>query len=514
MRFFAFISAWNTISFSVSVGVVQKMSNVDQFEERMISALGFSPTPSQRIAIKGLAMLVRSAKPRPTLVVDGFAGTGKTSLMRSFCDAAETFGLPVVLLAPTGRAAKVLANNTHRPAHTIHRIIYRQAGSAIDSEFDRSFNRWRGAVFVVDEASMVGDSHGANPDSSAPIWGCGRLLTDVVDFVFSREATKLVLIGDPDQLPPVGCATSPALDVAYLKSMGLTVGRVRLTDVVRQKAGSLILSNALHLRDIVENRQNVDCKELPEIVGKEDADVEPAGGEGFLEQIEGSLSEFGMRDVVIITRSNKRATLYNLAVRSQVLNYEDMLVKGDLLIVNKNNYLWSAKAGCDFIANGDIAEVVSIFGYSEMYGFHFADVSVRLIDRDDIDVDCKIILDLLTADAEVPDIDTHIPKCRTTRDICERLAQSVEADYADYTNQRKKSLDMRNDPWLNALQVRYAYALTCHKAQGGQWGAVFVDPGYAPPDTPAQEFARWLYTAVSRARGKLYVINYPKLVRP
>lgn len=490
------------------------MSNADQFEERMISALGFSPTPSQRVAIRGLAMLVRSAKPRPTLVVDGFAGTGKTSLMRSFCDAAEAFGVPVVLLAPTGRAAKVLANNTHRPAHTIHRVIYRQAGSAIGSDFDRSFNRWRGAVFVVDEASMVGDSYGVNPDSSAPTWGCGRLLTDVVDFVFSQGGTRLVLIGDPDQLPPVGCATSPALDVSYLRSMGLTVGRVRLTDVVRQQDGSLILSNALHLRDIVENSQEVDCQELPEIAGKEGEDVEPAGGEGFLEQIEGSLSKFGMRDVVIITRSNKRATLYNLAVRSQVLNYEDMLVKGDLLIINKNNYLWSAKAGCDFIANGDIAEVVSIYGYSEMYGLHFADVSVRLIDRDDIDVDCKILLDLLTADVEVPDIDTQIPKCQTTRDICERLAQGVEADYSDYTNQRKKSLDMRNDPWLNALQVRYAYAQTCHKAQGGQWGAVFVDPGYVPPETRAQELARWLYTAVSRARNKLYLINYPKLVRP
>lgn len=485
-----------------------------QFEERMTSALGFTPTPSQQVAIRGLAMLVRSVKPRPTLVIDGFAGTGKTSLMRSFCDAAADFGVPVVLLAPTGRAAKVLANYTHRSAYTIHRIIYRQSGPDPNSDFDRSFNKWRGAVFVVDEASMVGDSYAALSDSAGPVWGGGRLLSDVVDFVFSQEGSKLVFIGDPDQLPPVGCTTSPALDVAYLKSMGLTVGRVRLTDVVRQQAGSLILANALNLRGKIEATPSDGEQDLPEIMAKDGADVEPSGGEGFKEQIESAFSSFGLRDVVLVTRSNKRATLYNLAIRSQVLNYEDRLVKGDLLIVNKNNYLWSAKAGCDFIANGDIAEVVSIFGYSEMYGLHFADVSVRLIDRDDIDVDCKILLDMLTADAEVPDMETNVAKCQTTKEILDKLSQGVEEDYADYTNLRKKALDMRNDPWLNALQVRYAYALTCHKAQGGQWGAVFVDTGYIPPDADPQEFARWLYTAVSRPQSKLYVINYPKLVSP
>lgn len=480
----------------------------------MTSFLGFSPTPSQRTAIKGLAMLISSRKPRPTLVIDGFAGTGKTSLMQSFCAAASDFGVPVVLLAPTGRAAKVLANYTGRPAFTIHRVIYRQSGPEFGAEFDRSFNRWRGAVFVVDEASMVGDSYAAPTDAQGPVWGGGRLLSDVLEFVFSQEGSKLVFIGDPDQLPPVGCATSPALDVAYLKSFGLTVGRVRLTDVVRQQAGSLILRNALQLRSLIENSAEAEEQEIPSLMAKDGADVEPSGGDGFMEQIEGAISEFGLKDVAIVTRSNKRATLYNLALRSQVLYYEDLLVKGDLLIVNKNNYLWSEKAGCDFIANGDIAEVVSIFGYSEMYGLHFADVSLRLIDRDDIDVDCKILLDLLTADVDVLDRESKISKCQTTAEICGKLEKGVEDDYADYTNQRKRAMDMRQDVWLNALQVRYAYALTCHKAQGGQWGAVFVDPGYIPPDAPKQEFARWLYTAVSRARSKLYVINYPKLVAP
>lgn len=489
------------------------------FAERMTANLGFTPTPSQAFAIKGLSMLVRTATPRPTLVIDGFAGTGKTSLMRAFCDTAADLGIHVILLAPTGRAAKVLANYTHRKANTIHRVIYRQQGPELDSTFDRSYNKWHDAIFVIDEASMVGDSYSPSSDANGPIWGGGQLLTDVIEFVFSQGGSKLVLIGDPDQLPPVGCTKSPALDVDYLKSMSLTVGHVRLTDVVRQQADSLILKNALNLRQIIEAEQpesepTTDSQDLPALIAKDGTDVEPAGGEGFMEQIESSISTFGLRDTVILTRSNKRATLYNLALRAQVLYYEDLLVKGDLLIVNKNNYLWTNQTDSDFIANGDITEVVSISGYEEMYGLHFADVSIRLIDRDNIDVDCKILLDLLTADAEVPDRETGLPKCQTTKQILDQLTAAVEDDYADYTNQRKKALALRSDPYLNALQVRYAYALTCHKAQGGQWGAVFVDTGYVPQDAPLQDFARWLYTAVSRAQTKLYLINYPNLVAP
>lgn len=488
------------------------MTQTGQFEDRMVSGLGFSPTPSQNIAIKGLAMLIRSSKPRPALVIDGFAGTGKTSLMRSFCDAASDFGIPVVLLAPTGRAAKVLSNYTRKPAFTIHRIVYRQSGPELNSDFDISFNKWSGAVFVVDEASMVGDACSGSLDSTSPVWGDGRLLSDVVDFVFSQAGSRLVLIGDPDQLPPIGSSSSPALDVAYLKSLGLTVGRVRLTDVVRQREGSLILENSLNLRSLIEGVSSSGMLNMPALTVQDGSDVEPSGGECFKEQIDTAFSEFGVRDVVIVTRSNKRATLYNLAIRSQVLFYEEMIVKGELLIVNKNNYLWSTKAGCDFIANGDIAEVVSIFGFSEMYGLHFADVSLRLVDRNDVDIDCRILLDMLTADVEVPDPETQIPRCQTAREICDKLEHGVEADYADCANQRKKALEMRKDPWLNALQVRYAYALTCHKAQGGQWRAVFVDPGFVPPETSSQEFARWLYTAISRAQNKLYLINYPRLV--
>lgn len=473
----------------------------------MTAALRFTPTPSQATAIKALAMLVSTEKRKPTLVIEGFAGSGKTSLMKAFCDTADDMGVGVVLLAPTGRAAKILASYTGRNAFTIHRIIYRQVDASQDAPFSRSFNRWKRAIFIIDEASMVGDSYDAQDNGRATAWGEGRLLTDVVDFVFSQEGSKLVLIGDPDQLPPVGCDSSPALNVDYLRSLGLTVGRVKLTDVVRQQSGSMILTNAMALRGIVDS-ETTDTY-VPTLLVKSGSDVETSSGETLLEQIEASYSRYGLQDAVIITRSNKRATQYNIALRSQVLGYDDLLVKGDLLIVNKNNYLWSERAGCDFIANGDIAEVVSIRERSEMHGLHFADVSLRLIDRNGIDIDCKILLDMLTADVDVSDEDTRQLKCTSTSDIYNMLSKGSEADYGHYTNQRKKALDIRKDPWLNALQVRFAYALTCHKAQGGQWGSVFLDPGYIPPESSTVGLSRWLYTAISRARRHLYLINYP-----
>ena len=482
----------------------------DPFFLKLKAGFGFPPTPSQEVAMKGLSMIIKSPTPRPTLVIDGFAGTGKTTLMKVFCDTAADFNIPVVLMAPTGRAAKVLSNYTGKSASTIHRLIYRQETSMPDSAFSRSFNRWRSAVFVVDEASMIGDSYKGDNSDSTPLWGDGRLLSDLIDFVFSQDGSRLILIGDPDQLPPVGCESAPALDVPYLKSFGLTVGHVRLTDVVRQQSDSLILKNSLSIRSIIEG-DDTPFEQLPLLTVREGSDVELAAGDTLLEKIERSFSSFGTQDVVLITRSNKRATQYNIALRSQVFYYEDLLVKGDLLIVNKNNYLWTEKAGCNFIANGDIAEVVSIFGYSEMYGLHFADVSLHLVDRNDIDINCKILLDYLTADVQVVDPETNIPRLLTTDQITQMLNKGAEEDYANYTNQRKKAKDMREDQWLNALQVRYAYALTCHKAQGGQWRAVFVDPGYIPPEADPKELSKWVYTAISRARKQLYLINYPRI---
>ena len=261
------------------------------------------------------------------------------------------------------------------------------------------------------------------------------------------------------------------------------------------------------LRNIIDEGQK--GENLPSLFAGEGADVEVSSGDSLLEQLESALSNYGTQDVAIITRSNKRATMYNLALRSQVFCYDDILVKGELLIICRNNYLWAGGSGGDFIANGDIAEVVSINGRDEMYGLRFADVSLRLVDRPGVDIDCKLLLDLLTADVEVVDSETYEKRCTTTEEVNSKLSKGAEADYSHYTNQRKKAMDMRKDPWLNALQVRYAYAQTCHKAQGGQWDYVFLDAGYMPQDVPSVDMSRWLYTAITRARKHLYLINYP-----
>ena len=474
-------------------------------EQAVLDNMDFEPTRTQRLAIHALAMMTISEKPSPTLIINGYAGTGKTTLMRSFCEALSLFKIPMVLLAPTGRAAKVLANYTGRASSTIHKAIYRQATADSSSPFGLSFNKVRGGVFVVDEASMIGDET-VIANGASPIWGGGRLLSDLVEYVFSQPGNRLVFIGDPDQLPPVGLDKSPALDIGYLKGFGLTVGQVWLSEVIRQAQDSLILWNSMGLRAIVEAAEGLEGR--PKILGREGADVEHVTGAGLLEKIEDSYSRYGMRETVIITRSNRRATLYNIAIRAQSLYIEEKLAKGDILIVTKNNYLWAEKAGIDFIANGDIAEVVSIYGYSEMCGLHYADVSIRLVDRDEVDIDCKILLDYLTADVAVVDEVSQLKVEVSSEQIMKRLERITEEDYGDYSNKSKRATDIRKDPWINALQVRFAYAMTCHKAQGGQWDSVFVDVGYVDENVTTRQLAQWLYTAVTRARKKLYMVNY------
>ena len=470
----------------------------DFFESAVLSAIAFEPTQSQLRAIHALSRLVCSEKQNAALI---------TTLMRSFCEAASAVGLPVVLLAPTGRAAKVLSGYTCRKASTIHRVIYRQdAGNGLS--FDLSYNKFRDAIFIVDEASMIGDEVVAATSGGGPRWGDGRLLRDLIEFVFSQSGCRLVLVGDPDQLPPVGLVSAPALNVDYLKGYGLIVGCVWLSDVVRQSGESLILKNSMSLRALIEaDAPTVEL--LPPIEAKEGSDVECVSGVGLLERIEDAFGRCGMTDTVIITRSNRRATQYSIALRAQALYMEEKLSKGDLLIVTRNNYLWAEKAGVDFIANGDIAEVVSINGYSEMSGLHFADVSIRLVDRGDVDIDCQIVLDFLTADVSVPDEETRLPVEITTAEISKRIEAMAEADYGNYSNKAKRMSDIRKDPWINALQVRYAYAMTCHKAQGGQWDTVFVDVGYVDETQSSNSMAKWLYTAMTRARKKLYLVNYP-----
>ncbi len=472
--------------------------------KRMREAMAFEPTATQMHAMKALAMMMNSVKPRPTLIINGFAGTGKTTLMKAFCDMLSETGQNMVLMAPTGRSAKVLAAYTGRKAGTIHRTIYRQESAVDANNFERTYNKWRETVFIVDEASMIGDTQNAYNETVQ--WGEGRLLEDLMEFVFSQEGARLVLVGDPDQLPPIGLERAPALDPEYVKRFGVTLGRVWLTDVVRQGEESLILRNAMRLREIIDGEEEEVGR--PQMESDEKRDLEMVGGEELLEKLEDAYRLYGPNETIIVTRSNKRATQYNLAIRSQSLYYDELLTAGDKLIVTKNNYLWGEKAGCGFIANGDIVEVVKIYRYEEMYGLRFADVSIRLVEKNDIDIDCKIVLDFLTADVKEYNELSGSVIMQSTQEIQAKLEGSVAEDYAEYTNKRNKAEDMRKDVWLNALQVRYAYALTCHKAQGGQWSAVFIDTGYVDEEQPNGGLCKWLYTAITRAKEKVYLINY------
>ena len=470
----------------------------EAIEAMLRDALPFAPTESQTKAIRGLSMLMTTDKENPTLLIKGYAGTGKTALMRALCDVAVRNGFAVELMAPTGRAAKVLRSATGRPAHTIHRTIYRQQTQDSNSAFDINYNSKRRCIYVVDEASMISDSSGDG------MFGSGQLLSDLLTYIFSQDDSRLVVVGDPAQLPPIGQNSAPALNLDYMRCMGLTAGHIWLTDIVRQKTRSAILENATSLREIIEKEPGF-CG-FPRLKAKEGSDVERIDGEGLIEALEKSISKYGLRQTTVITRSNRRATQFSMGIRGQIMYIEEMLTPGDLLIVTKNNYLWRGDNKKDFIANGDVAEVVRINGYEVMYGLHYADVTLRFSDDDGTDIDCKILTDLLIADA--PNGNATMGKPLTTEEIYRRMSEGASEEYEDYTNERRKVEDMRKNPWLNALQVRYAYALTCHKAQGGQWKSVFLDVGYVAEEMMNTEYVKWLYTAMTRATRKLYLVNF------
>lgn len=458
---------------------------------KMLEAMPFEPTPSQNDAMEMLSELLVTADLRPTGVINGYAGTGKTSLLKAFCDVAQELGFNLVLMAPTGRAAKVMSNMTGRPAHTVHRTIYRQETAGdFNSGFELNFNRNRGTIFIVDEASMISDS-----ESGDFGFGSGRLLTDIVSFVFSREGCRLLLVGDPAQLPPVGLNEAPALDEEVLMSMGLDVNMVWLRDVVRQAEESAILENANRLRTIIEDEP--DFYGMPKLSVPKHSDVERVSGEDLIETLTKAVDDYGTDNVLVITRSNQRAQRFNMGIRNQVLYREEELCRGDMLIVSKNNYKWLGDKNKDFIANGDIVEVRRIKRMTEMYSLRFAEVTLRFKEHNDIEVDATILMDCLTADA-----------ANLTREQENILYEVIAADYGDMGSKAKLYNAMKNDPWYNALRVKYAYAVTCHKAQGGQWDVVFLDLGYVTEDMLDTEFLKWLYTAFTRATKKLYLVNF------
>ena len=455
----------------------------------------FHPTVEQEISIEKLSEFILSPDDRAVFVLCGYAGTGKTTLVSALVRTLTALQRKCVLLAPTGRAAKVFAAYSEKGAFTIHKWIYRQK-SIVSNTFTLSENLSKNALFIVDEASMI-----ANGGMSG--FGSGALLDDLVEFVYSGDGCRLLLLGDTAQLPPVGEELSPALSPDYLRSMYLNVMQMELTQVMRQSEDSGILSNATMLRRIIASGST---DALPSIRLKGFPDICIVTGENLIESIETEFGNVGIEETIILCRSNKRANIYNEGIRRRILYREDELNRGDLLMIVKNNYYWREQIGkvdkellekIDFIANGDIAEIIRVGGSEEMYGFRFADVTLSFPDYD-CEMEVKIILDTLTS--ESPSL---------TRDENERLFSAVWEDYSEIGSKRKRMEKLREDPYYNAMQVKYGYAVTCHKAQGGQWKTVFLDQGFIAPDGIGTDYYRWLYTAFTRASEKLYLVNWP-----
>lgn len=460
------------------------------FAEQIFLSLPYDPNEQQIELIAALARFCSPQMPSDSVfLLNGYAGTGKTSVTGALVRALRAASVPVVLLAPTGRAAKVFGKFAHFPATTIHRRIYRQnSPGSMSYVGEVADNNMQGAVFIVDEASMIGDDSGSASRTS--------LLEDLVHYVYSGVDCRMILLGDTAQLPPVGCDRSPAMDPDVLRGFGLRVTRAVMTKVVRQDGRSGILRNATWLRKAMRH----DPLPQPRLVADDSTpDVHVIAGEELLEALTAEYVERGAPNTLIVTRSNRRATQFNLGVRTEILGYEEELCVEDRLLVAKNNYLWSAKVkGLDFIANGDIATVGRILGMEQKYGLRFANVVLTFPDRD-VEVECKIMLDALTSDTPALD------PARFNKLYTDILNDPDLFTSATPMNVRMKLL--RTDPYFNALQVKYAYAVTCHKSQGGQWESVFIDMGYIPPEAQGLDFYRWLYTATTRATRQLFYID-------
>ena len=453
----------------------------------------YKPTFEQEKVVKILADFLFCHETDSLFLLKGYAGTGKTSLIGALVKTLDQLEQKCVLLAPTGRAAKVFAHYAGHSAFTIHKKIYRQRSFSNELDnFSINDNLHQHTLFIVDEASMI-----ANDGLSGSMFGTGRLLDDLVQYVYSGQGCRLMLIGDTAQLPPVGEEESPALSANALKGYGLKVYEGMLTEVVRQLSDSGILWNATELRRYIAEE---DFFTLPPIRVEDFPDIKVMPGNELIEAIGECYDRAGMDETIVVCRSNKRANIYNKGIRNTILYREEELESGDLLMVAKNNYYWTE--GCkeiDFIANGDIAEVRRVRREREMYGFRFADVTLRFPDYDDMELEVTVLLDTLHTDSPA------LPK-----EMSDKLFYSVLEDYADITIKRERMKKMKSDPYYNALQVKYAYAVTCHKAQGGQWKRVFLDQGYMTAEMLSPDYFRWLYTAFTRATETLYLVNWPK----
>ena len=463
---------------------------VRAFALSVMDQLPFEPNEEQLLLIVALAHFMLYSPERGVFLLAGYAGTGKTSLVGALVRAMRDMQRPCVLLAPTGRAAHILADYSNHPAFTIHRKIYRQHSYGSDS-FMLAENKHQNTLFVVDEASMIADSAG---NDGGATFGSGRLLDDLISYAYNGQGCRLLLMGDSAQLPPVGCTASPALNEEVLQGYGLTVFGITLRQIARQASESGILANATMLRQTLEEG----ILATPDLNVNDFPDIRAVSSEFLMETLDDCYSADGLEQTIVITRSNRRATLFNTGIRNRILYREEELASGDILVVAKNNYLWAEDyEELDFIANGDVLRVRRLHGDVEhAYGLRFVNATVQLPDHNGLEMDVKVVLDCLLSDTPA-----------LNREQSERLFNEVWEELTG--DRRERYRQLKQHPYFNALQVKYAYAVTCHKAQGGQWNSVFVDMGgIAPEATTTIDYFRWLYTALTRARRQVYLINY------
>jgi tRNA A37 threonylcarbamoyladenosine biosynthesis protein TsaE len=479
----------------------------DELKYRIRQSLGFTPTPEQEHALDVFSLFMTDRMENVVMIMRGSAGTGKTTLAGAIVRAMAALKQKMILLAPTGRAAKVFSLNAGHAAYTIHRRIYRQKSAGDLSAFNLNDNLNRDTLFIIDEASMI-----SNQGFGDSAFGSGCLLDDLMQFVYNGQRSasplassnncRMLLIGDKAQLPPVGEDESPALMADVLRCYGMKVYECDLNQVLRQRPleggqGSGILWNATMIRQMITHDEMTG---LPRIRFEGFADIQSVPGDELIETLASSYSHVGLDETIVITRSNKRANIYNQGIRNTVLDREDELCRGDQLMIVKNNYFWTeGSKDIPFIANGDIAVVQRVRNVHELYGFRFAEVTMQFPDYDNYELTATVTLDSLTTEAPA-----------LTHEQQEQLYNAVIEDYADIPQKVERIKKMKSDRYYNALQVKFAYAVTCHKAQGGQWTHVYLDQGYMTDDMLTPDYIHWLYTAFTRATEKLYLVNWPK----
>lgn len=504
---------------------------IDELEYKILQQFGFPPTQEQAHALEVFAEFLTDRDPHAVMILRGSAGTGKTTLSGAIVRTLKEIRQKVMLLAPTGRAAKVFSLNSGSPAYTIHRRIYREKSfSGVEGQFNLNDNLYTDTLFMVDEASMI-----ANMGLGGMSFGSGCLLDDLVHFVYQGRNDRLLLIGDKAQLPPVGEEESPALHAAMLEGYGLKVYECDLNEVLRQSEESGILYNATMIRQMITHD---DITQLPKIHFAGYSDIKPMPGAELIEALADSYHHVGLDDTIVVTRSNKRANIFNQGIRNMVLDREEELSQGDILMIVKNNYYWmeeerkkikekeieerrvksegtesgtathkvqSSKFQVQsndipaFLANGDRAKVLKVRRRIDLYGFRFATLLLQFPDYGNYELEATVLLDTLTSEAPA-----------LTHEQQEQLFHQIEEDYQDIPLKADRMKAIRQDQFFNALQVKFAYAVTCHKAQGGQWAHVYVDQGYMTDDMLNPDYIHWLYTAFTRATEMLYLVNWPE----